>query len=527
MQGKRIKGLIALASAVAALSTPTLAQADHTQESIFQDDNHLLYSSTTTVDHVLGVLKSLGVNRVRVTILWKALAPDPLTRTRPAGFNASDPNAYPPANWAVYDRVLTLAISHGIGVDFNVTAPGPLWAMRHDAPTTRSADHFAPSVSEFGQFVQAVGTRYSGTFAPPNGGLLPRVHYWTIWNEPNIPGWLAPQSRSFHGKQVENSPRLYREYVDAAFAALNTSTHTTRRDTILIGELAPEGYPNLGFYTAMEAMRFVRAMYCVDGSYRPLRGSRALALGCPTSGRASAFAAAHPGLFGATGFAHHPYYFLFPPGYSAPNPDFVPIADLGRLERGLDRIFRNYGSRRRLPLYLTEYGYQTKPPDPHEVVSPAHQAAYLNQADFMAYSDPRVRAVAQFLLYDDGPDIRYPKSSFSYWDTFQTGLLFANGARKPAYAAYRLPIWLPSTRVARGGRIAIWGQLRAARRGSAHTALIQWRPSHGAYRTIATVHLPASDQRAYLVAHVRIPASGAVHIAWGSQTSRAVGVTVR
>jgi hypothetical protein len=272
-------------------------------------------------------------------------------------------------------------------------------------------------------------------------------------------------------------------------------------------------------------------MYCVGDHYQRLRGRAASALGCPRNGSASAFARAHPAMFQATGFAHHPYYFLLPPNQISDNVDFAPLANLSRLEGGLDRIFRLYGVRRQIPIYLTEYGYQTSPPDPFQVVTPALQALYLNEADYMAWRDPRVRSVAQFLLYDALPDGRYPPSSFKYWDTFQTGLLYApSGRAKPAFAAYRLPIFLPSARVGSGGSLFVWGQLRPSPDGAKHRALIQWRRRGGRYRTIATVTVPASSTEGYFTTQVRPPGTGYLHIAWGSPTglisSRAVAVTV-
>ena len=60
--------------------------------------------------------------------------------------------------------------------------------------------------------------------------------------------------------------------------------------------------------------------------------------------------AAHPGLFQASGFAHHPYSFFLAPDKQIGDPNFVPLADLSRLEHGLDRIFTTYGVRRQLPI---------------------------------------------------------------------------------------------------------------------------------------------------------------------------------
>ena len=82
------------------------------------------------------------------------------------------------------------------------------------------------------------------------------------------------------------------------------------------------------------------------------------------------------------------------------------MADLRALSRELARIYRRYGqktqSKRGVPLYLTEYGYQTKP-DPITRVSFNKQAAWINEAEYMAFKNPNVRAVNQFLLVDDAP----------------------------------------------------------------------------------------------------------------------------
>jgi hypothetical protein len=446
-----------LIAGASALGLPAGAAADHSQESVFQDDQYLLYGSSATVDSTLKVLRSLGVDRVRVTVKWSALAPDPFGTTRPRGFHAADPAAYPAGAWAPYDRVLALARQHGIGVEFNLTAPGPLWATRGRAPSA-AADHWMPDSASFGRFAEAVGTRYSGRYAG-----LPRVDVWSIWNEPNQPGWLAPQSLARHGKQFPISPMLYRSYVSAGFRGLDRSGHMLGRDTILIGELAPEGYEQPGTLTAMTPIRFLQALYCVDARFHRLRGAAASAIGCPARGSSRSFVSLNAGLFHATGFAHHPYYFFWPPQHSASDPNFVPLANLGRLEHGLDRAFGAYGVHRRIPLYLTEYGYQTNPPDPYEIVTPAEQARYLNLADYMVWRNSRVRSVAQFLLRDSLPNVNYPRSDPHYWDTFQTGLEYANGKPKPAYASYRMPIWIPSPSAKHGRPMFVWGQLRPAR----------------------------------------------------------------
>ena len=586
--------VVAAVIVVIAAVVPSSARAQHAPESIFQDDDHLIYADSGTVSQTLSTLAALGVDRIRVTIQWNDIAPQPGSTTEPAGFNASDPAAYTdpayggsPGVWDPYDRIVEMAEAHGIGVDFNLTAPGPLWAMQPAPANTqfgsRPANHYEPSAVLFGQFAQAVGTRYSGSYVPPAPGststsskrarvtipllpsltvasdqvgttvpgALPRVHYWSIWNEPNQPGWLAPQWGSYNGRRVPESPALYRSLVDAGVGGLYTTGHTFSTDTILVGETAPEGsiasvgsgrhvhYLNsTGFYDAMTPMVFLRSLYCVGAHYHQLSGSAAAAVGCPTGGSASSFVNAHPGLFFAAGFAHHPYFFLFKPSYSSPVPDFVPLANIGRLERGLDRIFGTYHISRHIPIYFTEYGYQTNPPDPYQVVSPNQQAAYLNEADYMAWKDPRVRAVSQFLLYDAGPDANYPSSSYNYWDTFQTGLIYGpgtsrNGTPKPAYYAYRLPIWVPQATIKRGSKLFIWGMLRMAPRDTGQTAVIRFKSTRARrFTTIGTVYVSPTSVYGYFTTRVKLPGSGTVRIGWRGPSrtlyvSRGVGVTVR
>ncbi|HWF24879.1 MAG TPA: hypothetical protein VG275_05500, partial [Solirubrobacteraceae bacterium] len=359
---------------------PAKAAASTTQESIFQDDNQLVYASPSHVGQVMAQLAALGVERIRVSVIWALVAPNPLSSTRPS-FDATNPADYPAGAWDRYDAIVTDAQSLGLGVDFDVTAPAPYWATRHPPayvdPKFRKT--YAPSAVEFGQFVEAVGARYNGSYEaqapppapappsllgipipplplltmtpppPPAPTPLPRVDYWEIWNEPNEAGWLAPQWRpgppapAPRGHKpatktwIEVSPVMYRGLVDQAANALAATGHGA--DTILVGDTSAKGSILHGLLPAMPPMIFLRALYCVGGSDRPLTGTRATELGCPIDGSASAFAAEHPELVHATGYAHHPYSFTRAPNLPSTNPTWVTMADLPRLENALNRIF--------------------------------------------------------------------------------------------------------------------------------------------------------------------------------------------
>jgi hypothetical protein len=533
-----IAGLLAVAIAVIvelAVLSSSSGPAPRYLESMFQDDDHLVYASTATATSTVDTLKRLGVDTIRVTMLWKAIAPQPSSTAMPSGFAAGDPAAYPAVSWAPYDRLVTLARSRGITVDLNVTAPGPLWAMERGAPSARYADHWIPSSDAFGQFVAAVGRRYSGSYTPRGfAAPLPRVAYWSIWNEPNQPGWIAPQWQTEGGRTSMLAPALYRAYVKAAYAALSRTGHRPPHDTFLIGELAPEGCEPGGqcVYSRRNSpippIPFVRALYCLDAANRPLRGPAAFQVGCPRSGAQSAFVSANPALFTATGFAHHPYSFFLAPAVSMPDPNFAPLSDLPRLERALDAAFRAYRVDRSLGLYLTEYGYETNPPNPFRGVTPRAQSLYLNEAAYMAWRDPRVRALSQFLLYDSPPDTRFPRGSQRYWSTFQTGLRYQDGVVKPSLGSYRLPLFVPDPVVSKGRPTLVWAMLRPAEHGSSQQAQIQWQPLRGgAFRTLATVG--TQNPNGVLTASLQLPGAGVVRVAWTAPSglrvySRRVGV---
>lgn len=521
-----LRSLILAALILAAL--PSVGHASPTQESMFQDDVQLVYGTDQQVDNTLKTLASFGVDRIRVSVFWAIVAPANDQPVKPA-FDATDPAAYPPNLWAPYDRIVRAAKARGILVNFNITSPVPRWAAT-TTPTDRTdlQATFGPNPVEFGMFVKALGTRYSGAY-----GGLPRVDYWSIWNEPNQAGWLTPQwspdprdDKVF----VEAAPSIYRDLVDAAYSGLTGSGHGA--DTVLVGETAPQGVTDAGVSRPLAPLRFLRRLYCLDDNLNVLKGEEATVRGCPTD--SSTFVGAHPALFRASGYAHHPYALLAPPGRKSKAPDDVAMSDLPSLSRELKRIYARYGQKpqtsRGVPLYLTEYGYQTKP-DPF-AVSFGRQAAYINEAEYMAYRNPSVRSMSQFLLVDDAPaaGVDPKKDPQLYWRTFQSGLKLLNGKRKLSYKAYATPIHVKQRSIRRGRRAGVFGLLRGAKTGTRPSARIQWRPKGAKrWRTLRTVK--SKGVRNYLETSVRPRSSGHLRLRWrnGSRTvvSRSAPITVR
>jgi hypothetical protein len=506
---------------------PARALASGAQESILMDDQQLIYASPSHVAQVLSQIASLGVDRIKVSVVWSLVAPNASSVKRPT-FDATDPRAYPPGSWDRYDLIVRLARQLGLGVYFQLTAPAPAWAVSRAKPTQGYSWSQRPNPQQFGQFAQAVGQRYSGSFvttvpsteptpevlglplalplsqapAPGTPDPLPRVDYWGIWNEPNEGAWLNPQYRGGrHGAHLLVAPALYRGLVDSGFAGLSASGHAA--DTILIGETASGG-------TTLPTP-FVRDLYCVNSTDLPLRGNAASEISCPRSGSAASFVGAHPGLFRSRGYAHHPYSFDQSPAKPMPTPGLVTLATLPGFERTLDRIFAAYGRPRGFPMYLTEFGYKTNPPNPFVHTSLGQQETFLNQGEYLAWRDPRVRALAQFLLVDSKPRLGPKPGSSAYWGTFQTGLEYSNGTRKPSYNAFQIPIWLPSARP--GRRVTVWGQLRPAAHAALQYAVLQYaRSGSKAWNTLRLIQTASSQ--GFLVAHVAIPARGEVRLAW-------------
>jgi len=188
----RLPTVLAMIVALALAAAPG-AMASHGQTMTLQDDQQLIYSTPAHTAAVLQDLKNMGVDRVRVSVVWSLLAPKP-TATRKPKFNATDPAAYPGGAWARYDFLDYMAAKDGLQVYFQPVAPAPYWATtRLPVPEGyRYADN--PNPGDYGQFVQAVATRYDGrhstTDVTGSPVTLPAVRYWGIWNEPNIGGWL-------------------------------------------------------------------------------------------------------------------------------------------------------------------------------------------------------------------------------------------------------------------------------------------------------------------------------------------------
>ena len=516
---------------------------------MLMDDDQLIYVSQQHMTQTLQQVASLGVDVVKVSVVWQLIAPDPYSSQRPH-FDATDPAAYPRGAWNRYDELVETAQRLGMKVYFLLIGPAPDWAIpKHLIKGQGPSLGNAPNPSDYRDFVEAVGRRYSGAYVSPTaasdpppvlpglGGLtvpgltpqpqpaaapqpLPRVDYWGIWNEPNERSWLNPWYRRLpHHGRAYIQPEEYRGLVDAAWSGLSASDHSS--DTVMIGETANRG--------VLTPVQFLRGLYCVGNNLRPLRGRAATNVGCPSSGSPAAFLSAHPGLFESAGYAHHPYAFDVPPNRPYPIRSFVTLDNLPWFERLLNRIFSAYGVHPAagVPIYLTEWGYKTNPPNPYVKTTEAEQAAWLNQGEYMTWRYPFVRSLTQFLLVDSPPKPGERRGTPLYWSTFQTGLELQSGRPKPSLTAFRIPVWVPSAR--HGGSVAVWGELRPADHATTQTASIEFMPA-GSSRWTELAEVQTDSPEGFLYNHVAIPSAGQLRIAWPAPNgavyySRAVAIS--
>lgn len=523
------RSIVAAFAALAVIAGP--ASASHGQVAILQDDLALQSNPVATLQE----MRHMGVQMVRIYVRWSTFAPSPNSRHRPS-FNASDPGAYSAAKWSWLDTAVRDASARGIKVMLVPTGFAPLWAQGKNPGRygARYDSEFAwePAASQYGSFVHAVGERYSGSFTPRGQSTpLPRVSTWELYNEPNFGEDLAPQA--IRGSSVIYSPRMYRALADAAWSSLSATGHA--RDTVLIGSLAaagaqlkagpgrPQGLP--GTYGETKPLVFVRELYCLNPHYRRYLGSAAAIRGCPTTKAGyRRFKAKHPVLFKASGFSDHPYVLGkgLPPtkGFSK-DPSYAQFDQLSHFAATLDRIQRTYGSGKRFPVWNTEYGYITCPPNCHQGhVSPATAATYMNWAEYLSWRNRRLASTMQYLLYDPSPTV----TGLEYGG-FASGLYFyrtvRGGAAKPSYYAYRMPLFLPSPKARRGHAVQVWGAVRPAPFAVAdgdgpQYAQIQFAPRGGPWRTEKTVRI--TDPHGYFDTTVSFPSSGSVRVLWSYPT---------
>jgi len=376
--------LIAALVATVALCVPAATASRFIQHGIF-DDAQIHYGNP---DVVFPMLQQLRSQMLRINLQWGGA--NGVARRRPS--RPADP-ADPAYNWAVYDRTVNYAQQYRQKVVFAIIGTPP-WANRaaglNVAPT---------NMLDLQRFAAAAATRYSGTFVAPDGRILPPVRHWLAWNEPNTPVFLRPQFRRVRGRYVIQSAINYAKICNAIVKGITVTRVGAAK--VGCGVTAPRGNNNPNTSRAsVSPLPFLRAMH-------------------------------KAGAKGFAAYAHHPYYGAPSETPSSPPPQgsrgqASTAVTLGNINTLIAEVTRLWGKKR---IWISEYGYQTKPPDPIFGVSLANQAKYLTEAYGIARRHPRIDMFLWFLLRDE-------KRAFIE-EGWQSGLLTDTGRKKPAFTAFQ------------------------------------------------------------------------------------------
>ena len=450
MRLRRLAGIAALA---AALLTPASALAARGQLTMMEDSTQLLTQGDAPREFALDQFKALGAQVVKVRVEWRDIAPDPSSRRKPA-FDATEPGAYPTGAWDALDKAVQGIVARGMTPFLMVGPPAPDWATT--GTTRKYVGVWKADPTAYADFVRAVGRRYSGA----NEGL-PRVSMWSIWNEPNHPQFIQPLSERIGGKMVPTAADQYRRLYVAATGALAATGHAA--DTVLFGEVLPIGQSRLGTLNTIRPLLWLREFFCLDANYKPFRGSAARARGCTP----------FPKIV-TSGFAIHPYTKPVGPRYHLASPDDATIGQIGRVEKALDRVAKTRRIPRGLPIYSTEFGIQTDPPDCVGFGAPiTKQAAILNEAEYDSYVSRRVKTYSQYLLIDDPVLTQFEPGTNERYGRYQTGLLWGQNAvrcespgvkftyatpKQPTFNAFQTPLYV--RKLAKNRGVQVFGRAR-------------------------------------------------------------------
>lgn len=440
-----------------ALILPNAASAVSTT---VQDDALLLSGDPVLVDASLDTMQSIGFTHVRLTANWAQIAPASDTDSKPA-FDATDPNAYPADAWKLLDLAVRETRAHGMEPMIDIGFWAPYWATTEALGSSgvRARENVDPAA--YADFAEAVARRYSGAFTPPTppapapaaepepapspfaplfgspkpepkpepapapkSDPLPVVNVYTLWNEPNIKGFLMPQWKQTKQGRKPASPGIYRRMLTASYPRVKA---VNPRSTVLIGATSSTGsYAVSGLHGGVPPLRFIRALACVDDRLRPIRTGD-----CKNFTRL-------PG----DGWSHHPYSFDYEASHRSDRrrPDDAILGDTMRLRQLLKRLANAKRiSRASTYLYLTEYGYFTTPIGTHRAVTEPEQGRLLVSAHAFASTAPGVRMMSQFLLRD----VQCTGDATTSCLNWSTGLQRADGTPKPGLDRLRQQLTKP------------------------------------------------------------------------------------
>lgn len=336
----RTARLVIVACVVAALSAPTALAAERMWVG-FHDDPNFRWKSDRSAR--VEAAASANASVMRLLVQWDLTA-----KTRPA--SPTDP--FDPAyTFDDLDEAIRDAQTHDMEVMLTISGT-PSWANGGRKPNVMPR-----RVTDFRDFARAIASRYSGRYEG-----YPFVRFWSVWNEPNLQRFLSPQFNS-RGKSV--APANYARLYAAGYTGIKAGNRLAK---VGIGETSARGSDK-------------------PGGVRPTHSPGKFAQLVAKANRRLKFDA----------WTHHPY----PTNPNSPPTQAVkwPNVSLKSLPR-FDESLKKWFKRKSVPIWITEYGHQTNPPDPLGV-SYAAQAAYIQQSLSIAAGYPFVEMFIWFVFRDD------------------------------------------------------------------------------------------------------------------------------
>jgi hypothetical protein len=298
---------------------------------------------------------------------------------------------------------------------------------------------------------------------------------------------------SFYTQPFKNgkpySSILYRNLVNAVAPAL----HAVRADNIVVaGGLSPFTV-NAGATRTMGPLQFMRSMLCMSKGSRPKRT-------CRTRVEFDVWSA-HP--YTSGGPTHHAF-----------NPNDVSLGDLPEMSRLLRSAVaaRQVASSRRVRFWVTEFSWDTKPPDPGGLPLALH-ARWVAQALYVMWK-AGIDVVTWLQLRDD---------PFTRSTPVQSGLWFRGRTMqqdkpKPALRAFRFPF--VALHVKRG--TVVWGRTPTSRPGA---VVIEQRTSgSGKWRRVA--RLRANSAGIFTKRLAPTPARGSMRARVVSPAAKSLGFSL-
>lgn len=270
-------------------------------------------------------VRQAGAQLAQTPVRWSEVAP----RSQPASWNPEDP-ADPHYLWGETDRWVRAAVANGLTPVLQIRS-APAWAQRCPPSMISGSAPCNIDPAALAAFATAAARRYNGQF-----GGLPHVRYWQGLNEPNLSLFFNPQ---YEGDKPV-SPILYRALINAFYVAIKAVDPS---DLVIAAGLGPVAIPPL----TIGPLRFARLLLCMTGGKKPR----------PTKGDCEG--GVHFDIFDM-----HPYT-SGGPGHQG-NPNEVQLGDLPKLTRLLaaaDRAGRIHGAFPHTPLWITEFSWDSKPPD--------------------------------------------------------------------------------------------------------------------------------------------------------------------